>query len=38
MSIPEMEDVHATVLDLDDAPDSNAFFAVYDGHWGAHTS
>ena len=38
MSISGMEDSHATILDLDDVPDSNAFFAVYDGHWGAHTS
>lgn len=33
-----MEDAHTTKLDLDeDKPesDSNAFFAVYDGHGGA---
>ncbi|GLB38422.1 putative serine/threonine phosphatases, family 2C, catalytic domain [Lyophyllum shimeji] len=30
-----MEDAHATVLDLDEGKeDSNAFFAVYDGHGG----
>ena len=38
MSIPDMEDAHVTMLDLDNAPDSNAFFAVYDGHGGKHTS
>lgn len=32
-----MEDAHAIVLDLDgDHDDSNAFFAVYDGHGGMH--
>ncbi|EAU85866.2 protein phosphatase 2C Ptc3 [Coprinopsis cinerea okayama7 len=31
-----MEDAHATVLDLDEGKeDSNAFFAVYDGHGGS---
>lgn len=29
-----MEDAHAAVLDLDGEPNSNAFFAVYDGHGG----
>lgn len=30
-----MEDAHTAVLDLDgDKDDSNAFFAVYDGHGG----
>ncbi|KAM6503638.1 Protein phosphatase 2C (PP2C)-like domain containing protein [Amanita muscaria] len=28
----DMEDAHATVLDLDGEPNSNVFFAVYDGH------
>jgi hypothetical protein len=31
-----MEDAHAAVVPLDDgAENSNAFFAVYDGHGGA---
>ncbi|TCD66613.1 Protein phosphatase 2C 2 [Steccherinum ochraceum] len=35
-----MEDAHAVELDLDETkgPDSNAFFAVYDGHGGANVS
>jgi len=33
-----MEDAHAAVLDLDDEPNSNAFFAVYDGHGGGRVS
>lgn len=33
-----MEDAHAAVLDLDGEPDSNAFFAVYDGHGGGRVS
>lgn len=36
MSIPGMEDAHAAVLDLDGVADSNAFFAVYDGHGGVY--
>ncbi|KIL65423.1 hypothetical protein M378DRAFT_45477, partial [Amanita muscaria Koide BX008] len=28
----DMEDAHAAVLDLDGEPNSNIFFAVYDGH------
>ena len=36
MSIPGMEDAHAAVLDLDGPSDSNAFFAVYDGHGGVY--
>ena len=31
-----MEDAHAIVLDLDEGKEeTNAFFAVYDGHGGA---
>lgn len=34
-----MEDAHATVLDLDgEQEDSNAFFAVYDGHGGSNVA
>ncbi|KAM6503650.1 protein phosphatase 2C Ptc3 [Amanita muscaria] len=33
-----MEDAHAAVLDLDGEPDSNGFFAVYDGHGGGRVS
>lgn len=36
MSIPGMEDAHAAVLDLAGAAESNAFFAVYDGHGGMY--
>lgn len=31
-----MEDAHAIVLELDEGkPETNTFFAVYDGHGGA---
>ncbi|KAM6492869.1 Protein phosphatase 2C (PP2C)-like domain containing protein [Amanita muscaria] len=33
-----MEDAHVAVLDLDGEPNSNGFFAVYDGHGGGHVS
>ncbi|KAK2465254.1 hypothetical protein APHAL10511_002608 [Amanita phalloides] len=33
-----MEDAHTAVLDLDGATNSNAFFAVYDGHGGGRVS
>jgi serine/threonine protein phosphatase PrpC len=33
-----MEDAHAVVLDLDGPGESNAFFAVYDGHGGVFLS
>jgi len=33
-----MEDAHAAVLDLDGEPNSNGFFAVYDGHGGGRVS
>jgi protein phosphatase 2C family protein 2/3 len=29
-----MEDAHAAVLDLEGESNSNAYFAVYDGHGG----
>ena len=29
-----MEDSHAAILDLDGPEETNAFFAVYDGHGG----
>lgn len=35
LDLTDMEDAHATVLDLDqNSESSNAFFAVYDGHGG----
>ncbi|KAF4577146.1 Protein phosphatase 2C 2 [Pleurotus pulmonarius] len=30
-----MEDAHATLLQLEEGPNTNAFFAVYDGHGGS---
>jgi len=33
-----MEDAHAAVLDLDGLGESNAFFAIYDGHGGVFLS
>ena len=38
LSCLAMEDAHAAILDLGgEQPDSNAFFAVYDGHGGMST-
>ncbi|KAM6503622.1 Protein phosphatase 2C (PP2C)-like domain containing protein [Amanita muscaria] len=34
----DMEDAHVAVLDLDGEPNSNCFFAVYDGHGGGRVS
>ncbi|KAF9454703.1 PP2C-domain-containing protein [Macrolepiota fuliginosa MF-IS2] len=33
-----MEDAHAAILDLDGEKDTNAFFAVYDGHGGSNVA
>ncbi|KAM6494231.1 PP2C domain containing protein [Amanita muscaria] len=33
-----MEDAHAAMLDFDGEPNSNGFFAVYDGHGGGRVS